>query len=186
MAQPFLVSLTDSTARTSATYNGYTRLAFVDAKHVGDSLIIATANDTIALTRDLNKASFAYELTSKIADDNADADFYIKNVDGYVWVNNGVPVLTENKEKAVVFNVRKTSVVPTANEEITADGITVIGGEGFALVKGAEGKRMVATNVLGRTIASMVAPGDEVRITAPAGIVLVKVEGEPAIKVIVK
>jgi hypothetical protein len=190
----YLVSLSDST-RTAAKYNGYTRLAFVNAKHIGDSLIIvrdtaktakAVKADTIALTKDLNKATFAYELTSKIDNNNADADFYIKNVDGYVWVNNGVPVLVDKKEKAVIFNVEKTDVVPTANESISAEGVKVIAGEGFVTVKGAEGKKVVIANILGQTIANTVVTSSEAQIAAPAGVVVVSVEGEKAQKAIVK
>ena len=179
----YLVSLSDSTARKAATYNGYTRLAFVDAKHVGGSLIIA--KDTIKLTKDLSKATFALELTDRI-ESNAYADFYIKSSEGYLWINNGVPVLTDNKQKAAVFNARKTEVVPTANEEISAEGIKVIGGEGFVAIKGAEGKKVVVTNILGRKVATMVASSNEAQIAAPAGVVVVLVEGEPAVKTIVK
>ena len=186
----YLVSLSDSTARKAAKYNGYTRLAFVDAKHMGDSLVIskdslATAKDTIALTKDLSKATFAFELTDKV-EKNPDADFYIQNADGYVWINNGVPVLTDDKEKAVVFNARKTDVVATANEEISAETVKVIAGEGFVVVKGAEGKKVTISNVLGQKIATAIASGDELRIAAPAGILLVIIEGEPAVKAIVK
>ncbi len=181
----YLVSLSDSTSRPAATYNGYTRLAFVDAKHVGGSLIVSGMNDTIALTKDLNKATFALELTDRI-ENNASADFYIKSSDGYVWVNNGVPVLTSDKEKAAVFNAMKTEVVPTANENILVEGLKVMAGEGFVAIKGAEGKKVTIANVLGQTIASEIASSDEVRIAAPAGVVLVKVEGEKAVKAIVK
>ena len=183
----YLVSLSDS---AKATYANCTRLAFVDAKHKGDSLIIArvgaTAKDTIKIEAGkLNKASFAFELVDKV-EKNAEADFYLKNADGYLWITNGVPVLTTEKANAIVFNVEKTSVVPTANEEISAEGVKVIAGEGFVVVKGAEGKKVVVANILGQTIASTVVSSDEAQIAAPAGVVVVSVEGEAAVKAIVK
>ena len=183
----YLVSLSDS---AKATYANCTRLAFVDAKHEGDSLIIArvgaTAKDTIKIEAGkLNKASFAFELVDKV-EKNAEADFYLKNADGYLWITNGVPVLTTEKANAIVFNVEKTSVVPTANEEISAEGVKVIAGEGFVVVKGAEGKKVVVANILGQTVANTVVSSDEAQIAAPAGVVVVSVEGEAAVKAIVK
>ncbi len=183
----YLVSLSDS---AKATYANCTRLAFVDAKHKGDSLIIArvgaTAKDTIKIEAGkLNKATFAFELVDKV-EKRAEADFYLKNADGYLWITNGVPVLTTEKANAIVFNVEKTSVVPTANEAISAEGVKVIAGEGFVVVKGAEGKKVVVANILGQTIASTVVSSSEAQIAAPAGVVVVSVEGEATVKAIVK
>ncbi|WP_199715798.1 DUF6383 domain-containing protein, partial [Parabacteroides sp. TM07-1AC] len=58
--------------------------------------------------------------------------------------------------------------------------------EGAVIVKGAEGKNVVITNVLGQTIANTVITSSEAQISAPAGIVVVAVEGEAAVKAIVK
>ena len=90
------------------------------------------------------------------------------------------------KSGAVVFNVEKTSVVPTANEEISAEGVKVIAGEGFVTIKGAEGKKVVVANILGQTIANAVVSSNEAQIAAPAGVVVVSVEGEAAVKAVVK
>ena len=57
---------------------------------------------------------------------------------------------------------------------------------GAVVVKGAEGKTVAISNVLGQTIASTVLSSDEATISAPAGIVVVAVEGEAAVKAIVK
>ena len=53
-------------------------------------------------------------------------------------------------------------------------------------VKGAAGKNVVITNVLGQTVANTVISSDNATISAPAGIVVVAVEGEAAVKAIVK
>ena len=74
---------------------------------------------------------------------------------------------------------------PTANEAIEAAGVQVIGGKGAVTVQGAAGKVITVANILGQTIANQVAASDNVTIAAPAGVVVVAVEGE-ATKVVVK
>ena len=62
----------------------------------------------------------------------------------------------------------------------------VIATDGAIIVKGAAGKNVVITNVLGQTIANTVIASDEATISVPAGVVVVAVEGEAAVKAIVK
>ena len=122
------------------------------------------------------------------------------------WVNvvNGVPVLAQNSTKtedhesaegniqelinqAQVFHFGETDEEATANEGIeAASTITVVATNGAVIVKGAEGKAVTITNVLGQTIANTVIASSEATISAPAGVVVVAVEGEAAVKAIVK
>ena len=89
-----------------------------------------------------------------------------------------------NEPKAMKFVIADT-VSPTANEAIEAAGVQVIGGQGVVTVQGAAGKVITVANILGQTIANQVATSDNVTIAAPAGVVVVAVEGE-ATKVVVK
>ena len=98
---------------------------------------------------------------------------------------NGVPVITANIEDAAIFNIAATDEEATANEAIEAAGVQVIGGQGVVTVQGAAGKVITVSNILGQTIANQVAASDNVTIAAPAGVVVVAVEGE-ATKVVVK
>nr|WP_261799130.1 DUF6383 domain-containing protein [Parabacteroides gordonii] len=75
---------------------------------------------------------------------------------------------------------------PTANEGINTSEVSVIAKEGEVVINGAAGKTVVITNVLGQTIASTVLSSDNATIAAPAGVVVVAVEGEAAVKAIVK
>lgn len=77
---------------------------------------------------------------------------------------------------------------PTANESIAdaAEGVKVIAGNGTVEIQGAAGKNVVITNVLGKVVASTVLTSDDATIAAPAGIVVVSVEGEEAVKAVVK
>ena len=90
----------------------------------------------------------------------------------------------KGKDEAMKFVIADT-VSPTANEAIAAEGVQVIDGQGVVTVQGAAGKVITVANILGQTIANQVAASDNVTIAAPAGVVVVAVEGE-ATKVVVK
>ena len=195
-----------------ATYgNKYYRLGFVAAKHIGDSLIIASTNDTIDLATNnlnyMNVCDFAFHYTDasrsafvietayepKYATaydvEEGDASYVgelMSSKHGYVKYHNGVPVVTKNESEAEVFNLAQTEEEATANETIAASAVTVIAGEGNVTIAGAAGKKVVIANILGQTIANTVLTSDNATIAAPAGVVVVAVEGEAAVKAIVK
>ena len=97
---------------------------------------------------------------------------------------NGKLGFTDDPKQAMAFTLGEGD--PTANEAIEAEaGVQVIGGQGVVTVQGAAGKVVTVANILGQTIANQVAASDNVTIAAPAGIVVVAVEGD-ATKVVVK
>ena len=57
---------------------------------------------------------------------------------------------------------------------------------GTVTIQGAAGKSVVITNILGKVVAETVLSSDNATIAVPAGIVAVAVEGEAAVKVVVK
>ena len=74
----------------------------------------------------------------------------------------------------------------TANEEITAEGNVIVAGtNGAVVVKGAEGKNVIVSTILGKVVANEVVSSDNATIAAPAGVVVVSVDGE-SFKVVVK
>ena len=75
---------------------------------------------------------------------------------------------------------------PTANEDVEVSEVTVIAGNGNVTVAGAQGKKVVISNILGQTVANTVIASDNATIAAPQGVVVVAVEGEEAVKAIVK
>lgn len=123
-----------------------------------------------------------------------------------MWVKseNGIPVLAkvetangqhENGTGAAiaekigqsgVFYFETTTDEATANDEVSVSSVTVISGNGSVQVAGAAGKKVVITNILGQTVANTVLTSDNATIAAPAGVVVVAVEGEEAVKAIVK
>ena len=200
----YLVFVDDSipagVTKHPALYDGAKRFAFVPAKHYlgEDSLVIDNSKwtgntnvleagksktyaskDTIKLSDNLTKATFALKFK-----DQESKSFYLETKGGYVRILNGVPVLGD-EANAAVFNIAATEEEATANEAIEATGVQVIGGKGAVTVQGAAGKVITVANILGQTIANQVAASDNVTIAAPAGIVVVAVEGE-ATKVVVE
>ena len=177
----------------------YYKLAFVPAVHIGDSLIIASTNDTIDVASnafdevkpcdfafhytDASRTSFTIETAYGPA--NEEDGSYAR---GYLKYHNGVPVVTAEASDAEVFELEVLEgIVPTDNEEIAVEeGVSVIAGNGYVEIQGAAGKNVVVTNILGKVIANTVLTSDNQSINVPAGIVVVAVEGEEAAKAVVK
>ncbi len=179
----------------------YYRLGFVQAKHIGDSLIIASTNDTINLKNnpedqvctfafryvDAERDAFTIETLYRAYDIDEDGDID-RTVRGYIKYQNGIPVVTPKASEAWVFDLNETSETPTANETIesAADAtISVVATDGAVIVKGAEGKNVIVSTILGKVVANEVLNSDNETIAAPAGIVVVSVDGE-SFKVAVK
>ena len=112
---------------------------------------------------------------------------------GWIKVQNGVPVIArfdtfqEAIRQAEVFDVNdEIKYDAVDNEEIAVEGVSVVAGNGQVTIMGAAGKNVTITNILGKVIASQVIASDNATIAVPAGIVAVAVEGEAAVKAIVK
>ena len=171
----------------------YYRLGFVQAKHEGDSLMISATKDTIDLKNAGDKVcAFAFKYTDKTREAFTIETLYDVKANGtpirgYVKYHNGKLVVTQNAIEAEVFNLAELKgVAPTANETIATSDVTVSATNGAVVVKGAAGKAVVVTNILGQTLANAVISSDNASISVPAGIVVVAVEGEEAVKVVVK
>lgn len=181
--------------------NVYPRLGFVNAKHYGDALVILndngiqTAKDTIDLKDNSNKFGvYAFRIVNDDTKAFIIETAYSRKADGSFttsWIKwlNGVPVVIPNgeKDKAEIFSLEATSNDPVANESINgAATFSVATRDGAVVISGAEGKTVVITNVLGQTVANTVITSSEATIAVPAGVVVVAVEGEGAVKAIVK
>ena len=113
-------------------------------------------------------------------------------VGGWLKIQNGVPVISRSDaEKRIpegdLFNVEMTSEDPVSNVVVPATtGVKVVAENGSVTVLNASGKRVVISNVLGQTVANTVLTSDRATVSAPKGVVLVAVEGEPVVKALVK
>ena len=205
----YLVNLKDSAIacedlHTNEFVNSekYYKLGFVQATHKNDTLTIASTNDSIFVgDADLNVAKFAFRIV-----DNETKAFVIETAnyytldagnywagklnenypDGYLKWMNGVVVVVDKIEDADIFNMTEGfEGDPTANETIAAGNVVVAGVNGAVVVKGAEGKNVIVSTILGKVVANEVVSSDNATIAAPAGIVVVSVDGE-SFKVVVK
>ncbi|MCD8270836.1 MAG: DUF6383 domain-containing protein [Parabacteroides sp.] len=190
----------------------YAKLGFVYGFRTADKLYItdknykksAKASDVIDLgISNFNTAKFAFRYIDpinhesdgsfKIQTGYYDYDSYIaKNKqpevanNGYLKNINGVVVVAQGYEAGDKFDLAAEHSNPTANEGIDAASFSVATIDGAVVVKGAEGKTVTITNVLGQTVANTVITSSEATIAVPAGVVVVAVEGEAAVKAIVK
>ena len=156
---------------------------------------------------DFNVAKFAFKYTDSMESDEFKIQTQWKEYDpttygtgaynnnganfsqeGYLrWVN-GCIVVDKGYQKGDVFNMNEDETrTPTANEEISAEEATVsvVATDGAVIVKGAEGKNVIVSTILGKVVANEVVNSDNETIAAPAGIVVVSVDGE-SFKVAVK
>ena len=116
----------------------------------------------------------------------AGSDEYVIRQNGlYVCQTNNYFHLDWNRDQALRFVIEKQAA-PTANEGIEVSGVKVIAGNGQITIMGAAGKQVVVSNILGKVVASQTITSDNATIAVPAGIVAVAVEGEAAVKAIVK
>lgn len=148
----------------------------------------------------------------RLMNDDPEKFFIESNLDGvssigsmtgaWVKIENGCPVLNyisgnhqtilasnliaDNVTDGQLFTLTASTDDPTANEDITVSSVTVMAGEGQVQIVGAAGKKVVVTNILGQTVATTVLTSDNAAIAAPAGVVVVAIEGEEAVKAIVK
>ena len=117
----------------------------------------------------------------------------------WLKMQNGCLVLTRGDSEfnaaktgsdgALIFNAyQKTDAedMVTSIEGANAEGVSIIAGNGTVTVQGAAGKSVVITNILGKVVAETVLTSDNATIAVPAGIVAVAIDGEEAVKAIVK
>ena len=122
-----------------------------------------------------------------------------KEAAAWLKMHNGCLVLTDANSKfdaaktggdgALVFNAyQKTAAddMVTSNDPTTVSEVSVIAGEGQVTIAGAAGKKVTINNILGQDSTETVLSSDSEVIAAPAGVVVVAVEGEAAVKAIVK
>ena len=148
----------------------------------------------------------------RLLNDDSENFFIESNLDGvseigsmtgaWVKIDNNCPVLNyisgnhqtitagnltpDNVTDGQLFTLTASEGDATANEDIEVSAVTVIAGEGQVTIAGAAGKKVVVTNILGQTVATQVLTSDNAVIAAPQGVVVVAVEGEEAVKAIVK
>ena len=190
------------------TYNNnygntlFAKLQMIPAKHIVDTLIVdrpnATAIDTLKAGKiadnatveqmqgqwlnNENKALFAFRVNM---DNDEEYAIYNPATGLYITYLNGFVVASS---EAAFYTLEAENGSATANEEIetSVSEVKVIAGAGQITINGAAGKKVVVSNILGQVVANTVLTSDNATIAAPQGVVVVAVEGEEAVKAIVK
>ena len=186
-------------------YNEQPRLAFVSAKHQNDTLYYTDAAGKVIDKVEVGNAKYNFAKFAFKMIDEANNEFVIETAYGYTptkvvngevveyeitkgylrW-DNSFLVVTPNLDDAEHFTMEASELAPTANEEISANAaVSVVAIDGAVIVKGAEGKNVIVSTILGKVVANEVLNSDNETIVAPAGIVVVSVDGE-SFKVAVK
>ena len=163
----------------------------------GDSAIFRSATivaDTIAYEGDLDKDGKQNTYKVRDAKNTSLVGFKVVEEGGFeivalnsnkkLAVVNGVVIFSDNVAP-LTFTTEATEA-PTANEDVEVSEVTVIAGNGNVTVAGAQGKKVVISNILGQTVANTVIASDNATIAAPQGVVVVAVEGEEAVKAVVE
>ena len=191
-----------STEAAADTIKGYVLSApkadnFKSATATGDSVIFCDATviaDTLWYDGEVDKKGnpIKHEVTSNKSvvmfevQPSGDYAAVLMNAPAKkLAVVNGTVIFTD--DVAAQPLTLTASEAPTANETTpSVSEVTVIAANGAIQIVGAQGKKVVVSNILGQTIANTVISSDNATIAAPAGVVVVAVEGEEAVKAIVK
>ena len=154
------------------------------------------AADTLQSKTALDKTKKAYFAFLKVANgqDNEayiesvranDQKVYLAQSNGVLYFNEGISGQPAHNALKFVFGAPNKDVV-TGNDEVSADAVKIVAAQGQVTIAGAAGKKVTISNILGQAIAETVLSSDNAVIAAPAGVVVVAVEGEEAVKAIVK
>jgi len=197
-------SPSDSETRTYYDFKPATALS--PGKTIGLQAIIAlddnTHKDWVFSFR-FNKSIDPYEIVAhfvietETTDRNTQfGDFICPGFGGFIQYQNNVPVITRCDERELMadfdrlaFIAIPTDVRPVSNKSVTSNAVNkaiVIGGTGNITILNAANKKVIISDILGRTLANTRASTDNISIVAPSGIIIVAIEGEKATKVIVK
>ena len=211
----FLVNMRDSAdANTNVHNNKFeydyeSKLAFVSGYHQNDTLYITDEAGKVIAKSEVGNAAphfakFAFKMINEtnnefvieVGESAAKQSIYkngmwqtVVNTEdasrGYLRWHNGNLVVTPYLDQAEHFTMEASDKEATANEAISAGNVVVAGTNGAVVVKGAEGKNVIVSTILGKVVANEVVSSDNTQIATPAGIVVVSVDGE-SFKVVVK
>ena len=141
---------------------------------------------------DASDKTFLFESMKKANDKDIAPEYA-----AWLKIQNGCLVLSDSNDSrfeeitggddALIFDVKyvEDDKIATENETISTSNVVVAGVNGAVVVKGAEGKSVIVSTILGKVVANEVVSSDNATIAAPAGVVVVSVDGE-SFKVVVK
>ena len=159
--------------------NSDTLKTTVDNKEV---IVAEMADQNKGILGDINNFQFQIVKPSDAEDNYV---VRVANSPDYLANFNGVLGFITNKDNAMRVIV-EGQAAPTANEGVTATEVKVVAYDGAINIKNAAGKNVVISTILGQIVANEVLTSDNATISVPAGIAIVSVDGEEAVKVSVR
>ena len=144
------------------------------------TLVAKEANNTEKVNGGLNR----FKMQILEAED-ADGMYVVRQVGGQWLKSINGKLAWGSKTDAIKFEITPAEA-PTANEGVSATEVKVIATDGAINIKNAAGKNVVISTILGQIVANEVLTSDNATISVPAGIAIVSVDGEEAVKVSVK
>lgn len=185
-------------SRLFRTFDSYAQV-LKEGRTIGLQAIIAlddnTHKDWVFSFRYIERDADDFVIESETTDrDTRNGAIIRPGYGGWLKSQNGVPTITRSDEKLVmgeaqgaVFNVARVST-PVSNEGVDAvtSNVKVVAGTGSVSILNAAGKTVVISNMLGQIIANTTVSSDNASIAVPAGVAVVMVEGESAVKALVK
>ena len=159
--------------------NSDTLKTTVDNKEV---LVAEKADQNKGILGGLNNFQFQIVKPSDAEDNYV---IRVNSINKYLSNFNGVLGFISDKDNAMRVIV-EGQAAPTANEGVSATEVKVVAYDGAINIKNAAGKNVVISTILGQIVASEVLTSDNATIIVPAGIAIVSVDGEEAVKVSVR
>ena len=159
--------------------NSDTLKTTVDNKEV---LVAEKADQNKGILGGLNNFQFQIVKPSDAEDNYV---IRVNSINKYLSNFNGVLGFISDKDNAMRVIV-EGQAAPTANEGVSATEVKVVAYDGAINIKNAAGKNVVISTILGQIVASEVLTSDNATISVPAGIAIVSVDGEEAVKVSVR
>ncbi len=175
----------DLNALTDEHHNYTWSFRFISPEKVAAATAAGEESLDVAFLIESNKAESDKNIAPKFGQ-------WMKSQNGCLVLSNDTEFekvkLGGSEDNALVFNIENGTEedLATDNETIATSEVTVIAGEGQVTIANAAGKKVVVSNVLGQVVANTVLASDNAVIAAPQGVVVVAVEGEEAVKAIVK
>ncbi len=166
--------------KTAELVNSDTLKTVVDNKEV---LVAADPDQNKGILGNVDAFQFQIVKASDAEDNYVIRSAYKTNQ--YLANFNGVLGFITSKADAMRVIV-EGQAAPTANEGVSATEVKVIATDGAINIKNAAGKNVVISTILGQIVANEVLTSDNATISVPAGIAIVSIDGEEAVKVSVR
>ncbi|MCK9343639.1 MAG: DUF6383 domain-containing protein, partial [Massilibacteroides sp.] len=151
-----------------------------------DSIAILNSDAELDTLTTAKAAPAIVALRKTATDDQFLIESNVGNHDLYLAQYNGVLYFQTGIASALPFTIAKQAYMTAADEVAAPTQVVVIPTDGGVQVLNAAGKKVIVANLLGQVVANMILSSDNATIAAPAGMVIVAVEGEAAVKAIVK